>query len=147
MKVAVKNPNDKPVNISRLAPLMPVMVLGVNQEIIANVRDIESVTKNAKKIGVTVTPVGEAFKVAEQPEDIVETTKTFDESNLEKPEKGNSEEIVDKPSETPIETNENTPEMENSSEDNTVVEEETKPKSKRGRKSARAKKIIIGNNK
>ena len=57
MKVTVKNEQGKPVNISGLAPLMPQQVLGVNQEIIVNVKDIESVIKKAEEIGVTVTPL------------------------------------------------------------------------------------------
>lgn len=57
MKVTVKNEQGKPVNISRLAPLMPQQVLGVNQEITVNVKDIESVIKKAEEIGVTVTPL------------------------------------------------------------------------------------------
>lgn len=57
MKVTVSNKTDKPLNISKLAPLMPIQVLGVNQEIKVNVKDIENVMNKAVEIGVTVTPI------------------------------------------------------------------------------------------
>lgn len=161
MKVTVKNPSDKPINISKLAPLMPVQVLGVNQEILVNVRDIDSVTKNAKKIGVTVAPM-EAFKVTKVVElNIVDTT-TGDIKTEFTSDKQETE-IIDNSIETPIETNEVTPEMTEPSNDNIVVDkkeesnletevEEEKSKKKASRKSTKAKKTttkksIFGNNK
>lgn len=144
MKVTVKNPSKKPINISKLAPLMPVQVLGVNQEISVNVRDIEGVMKRAEEIGVTVTPM-EAFDitpVVEEPTTITETPDGLD---------GVSDGV-----ETHTETNEVTPEM---VETDGVIEsiDETKiidkkPKKKTVRKSVKAKKTttkksIFGNNK
>lgn len=143
MKVTVKNPSKKPINISKLAPLMPVQVLGVNQEISVNVRDIEGVMKRAEEIGVTVTPM-EAFEKTPvvEPDGITETPKGLD---------GSDDSV-----ETPTETNEvgdKSTEQDESIEsvDETEVIDE-KPNKKTVRKSVRAKKStakksIFGNNK
>ena len=40
MKVTISNLTDRPINISRLAPLMPTQVLGVKQEIKVNVTTV-----------------------------------------------------------------------------------------------------------
>lgn len=162
MKVTVKNPSNKPINISKLAPLMPVQVLGVNQEIVANVRDIDSVTKNAKKIGVTVTPVEEALKVTKvvEPKSNKVDTTSKDKVETEKTEP-ESEVVTTDP--TPTETNEVTPELVETEKVDEVVgeevktepkaeEKETKPKKSVAKKSAKAKKSatkksIFGNNK
>lgn len=141
MKVTVKNPNERPINISKLAPLMPVMVLGVNQEISVNVRDIEGVMKRAEEIGVTVTPV-EAFEVTSvvDPDDMTETPNGLEDDNDNV--------------ETHTETNENTPEtveidkdIESIVETEKVVEnpKKTVRKSVRGKKSTTKK--LFGNNK
>lgn len=145
MKVAVKNFDKKPINIARLAPLMPVQVLGVNQTIIVNIKDIDSVMKKAVEIGVTVTPM-EAFEVTSVVEPKVVETPSV---NLVETDK--TETIIESVVETPTETNEVTPEMVEPSEDNKVVEDtildkllvkekETKPKKKTTRKSTKAKK-------
>lgn len=144
MKVTVKNPSKKPINISKLAPLMPVQVLGVNQEISVNVRDIEGVMKRAEEIGVTVTPM-EAFDitpVVEEPTTITETSDGLDGAN--------------DGVETHTETNEVTPEMVKTDKVIESIDEakiiDEKPKKKTVRKSVKAKKAttkksIFGNNK
>lgn len=134
MKVAVKNPNNKPVNISKLAPLMPVQTLRGNQEIEVNVRDINNVMEKAIKIGVTVTPV-EAFEVTP----VVEQEIKVDTPSLEEVEV--SEPVLEDIIETPIETNEVVPETVEPSIDNTVVDViETKPKRKTKVKEDKPKK-------
>lgn len=138
MKVTVKNPNKKPINISKLAPLMPVMVLGVSQEITVNVRDIDSVMKRAEEIGVTVTPM-EALEVTPVVDPDNDITDTANSSENE----GDAE--------THPETNEVTQETTEPSKSKESVDEQ--PKKKTVRKSAKTgkkttvKKSIFGNNK
>lgn len=167
MKVTVKNPNKRPVNISRLAPLMPSQTLGVNQEITVNVRDIDSVTKNAKEIGVTVTPI-KAFEVTSvvEPKNIGDTSSNEDIDNAKQETDKKETDIVDeKKSENTIETHEDAPEkvetdkvdivvkVDKKSKKETKKEEtevEQKSKKKATRKSTKVKatkKSILGNNK
>lgn len=152
MKVTVSNMTEKPLNISRLAPLLPVQVLGVKQEIKVNVKDIDAVIKKAAEIGVTVTPMDEAFKVTETTEpksNIVDTTKPEDNSDeIDKEPVGDvSEDTTDKVVDNGTGTNEVAPETDKTDD----VENVTPVKSKRGRKSTKTKasvlKSIIGNNK
>ena len=138
MKVTVSNMTDKPLNISKLAPLMPMQVLGVKQEIKVNVRDIDAVIEKAKEIGVTVTPMDEALKVTEITEpdlNIGDTTKPEDIEDINPVVEDNTE------------TNEDKPESVKSDE----KDKDISVKSKRVRKSTKSKasvlKSIIGNNK
>ena len=139
MKVTVSNMTEKPLNISRLAPLMPVQVLGVNQEIKVNVKDIDAVIEKAAEIGVTVTPMDEALKITEltEPDSHIDDTTDPDGAADKEP-------VVDDDS---TETNEDNPESVLTDEDN----KDTTAKSKRSRKSSKSKasvlKSIIGNNK
>lgn len=138
MKVTVSNMTDKPLNISKLAPLMPMQVLGVKQEIKVNVRDIDAVIEKAKEIGVTVTPMDEALKVTE----ITEPDLNIDDTA--KPE---DIEDINPVVEDNTETNEDKPESVKSDE----KDKDISVKSKRVRKSTKSKasvlKSIIGNNK
>lgn len=138
MKVTVSNMTERPLNISRLAPLMPVQVLGVNQEIKVNVKDIDAVIEKAAEIGVTVTPMDEALKITETTEPDSHIDDTTDHDGADK------EHVVDDDS---AETNEDNPESVLADEDN----KDTTAKSKRSRKSSKSKasvlKSIIGNNK
>lgn len=138
MKVTVSNMTERPLNISRLAPLMPVQVLGVNQEIKVNVKDIDAVIEKAAEIGVTVTPMDEALKITETTEPDSHIDDTTD------PDGADKEHVVDDDS---AETNEDNPESVLADEDN----KDTTAKSKRSRKSSKSKasvlKSIIGNNK
>lgn len=141
MKVTVSNMTNKPLNISKLAPLMPIQVLGVKQEIKVNVRDIDAVIEKAKEIGVTVTPIDEALKVTEITEpdlNIGDTTKPEDIEDIE-----DINPIV----EDNTETNEDKPESVKSDK----KDRDISVKSKRVRKSTKSKasvlKSIIGNNK
>lgn len=138
MKVTVSNMTDKPLNISKLAPLMPMQVLGVKQEIKVNVRDIDAVIEKAKEIGVTVTPMDEALKVTE----ITEPDLNIDDTA--KPE---DIEDINPVVEDNTETNKDKPESVKSDE----KDKDISVKSKRVRKSTKSKasvlKSIIGNNK
>ena len=138
MKVTVSNMTERPLNISRLAPLMPVQVLGVNQEIKVNVKDIDAVIEKAAEIGVTVTPMDEALKITETTEPDSHIDDTTD------PDGADKEHVVDDDSAETIEDN---PESVLADEDN----KDTTAKSKRSRKSSKSKasvlKSIIGNNK
>lgn len=127
MKVTVKNPSNKPINISKLAPLMPVMVLGVNQEIVVNVRDIDSVMSNAKVIGVTVTPMNGAFEVTEIVEPDIGETVSNDETHPD--------------------SNEVAPETVKTEEDNKGVDEKKSKTRKSSEVKKSTRKSIFGNNK
>lgn len=142
MKVTVKNPNKKPINISKLAPLMPTQVLSVNEEIEVNVRDIEGVMKRAEEIGVTVTPM-EAFEttpVVDDPDGLKNPESITETSNNEK---DGSKEVPPEIGEDAQETNK---------VDEGIKDIDEKPKSKFVGKSAKGKKTttkksIFGNNK
>ena len=127
MKVTISNLTDRPINISRLAPLMPTQVLGVKQEIKVNVKDIESVIAKATEIGVTVTPM-ETIEVTH----VVDDPNNDETSSGEVDDEGNS--ITEDDSKSEIESK---PE---------VIEE--KPKKKSGRKSSKKSitKKLFGNN-
>lgn len=141
MKVTVSNMTDKPLNISRLAPLMPVQVLGVKQEIKVNVKDIDAVIKKAAEIGVTVTPMDEALKIAEttEPDSHIDDTTNPDEN----------EGKLDK--EPVVGNNAETNEVDLESDKSDKKDNDVPVKSKRTRKSSKTKasvlKSIIGNNK
>ncbi len=141
MKVTVSNMTDKPLNISRLAPLMPVQVLGVKQEIKVNVKDIDAVIKKAAEIGVTVTPMDEALKITETTEP---DTHIDDTTNPDKDEDESSKEPV-------VEDSTETNEVDLESDKSDKKDNDAPVKSKRTRKSSKSKasvlKSIIGNNK
>ena len=151
MKVTVSNKTGRPVNISKLAPLMPTQVLSVNEEIEVNVNDIENVMKRAVEIGVTVTPMNTILEQVN-----VDNTNIVD--TITNPE-GNEDITVEADGDTLVITDTTTDDFDLS---NFVVEEisieepkveevvETKPKKKSSKKSTGKKSAlnkIIGNNK
>lgn len=151
MKVTVSNKTGRPVNISKLAPLMPTQVLSVNEEIEVNVNDIENVMKRAVEIGVTVTPMNTILEQVN-----VDNTNIVDTiTNSE----GNEDITVEADGDTLVITDTTTDDfdlsdfvVEEISIEEPKVEEvvETKPKKKSSKKSTGKKSAlnkIIGNNK
>lgn len=139
MKVTISNLTDRPINISRLAPLMPTQVLGVKQEIKVNVKDIESVIAKATEIGVTVTPM-ETIEVTH----VVDDPNNDETSSGEVNDEGNSITEDDSKSEDEkVEETDPKSEIESKPE---VIEEKSKKKS--GRKSSKKSitKKLFGNN-
>lgn len=151
MKVTVSNKTGRPVNISKLAPLMPTQVLSVNEEIEVNVNDIENVMKRAVEIGVTVTPMNTILEQVN-----VDNTNIVD--TITNPE-GNEDITVEADGDTLVITDTTTDDfdlsdfvVEEISIEEPKVEEvvETKPKKKSSKKSTGKKSTlnkIIGNNK
>lgn len=151
MKVTVSNKTGRPVNISKLAPLMPTQVLSVNEEIEVNVNDIENVMKRAVEIGVTVTPMNTILEQVN-----VDNTNIVD--TITNPE-GNEDITVEADGDTLVITDTTTDDfdlsdfvVEEISIEEPKVEEvvETKPKKKSSKKSTGKKSAlnkIIGNNK
>lgn len=90
MRVTIKNPTKKPINISNVAPMIGIQTLCANGKVIANVRDIEKVSANAKKLGLIVIPFNN-----------VETDVVV-ESVVEKTGEPEIVEIVEETNDTPI---------------------------------------------
>lgn len=151
MKVTVSNKTDKPLNISKLAPLMPIQVLGVNQEIKVNVKDIENVMNKAVEIGVTVTPIDTSLEQVVVDGNPITDTITNPEDGQDITVKTDGDDLVITDT-----TNEGfdlsdfiVEEITNEQPEVKIVEE--KPKKKRTSKKSADKKSalnkIIGNNK
>lgn len=151
MKVTVSNKTDKPLNISRLAPLMPIQVLGVNQEIKVNVKDIENVMNKAVEIGVTVTPIDASLEqIVTDGNPIADTiTNPEGEQDITVETDGDDLVITDTTNEGFDLSDFIVEEITNEQSEVKVVEE--KPKKKRTSKKSADKKSalnkIIGNNK
>lgn len=151
MKVTVSNKTDKPLNISKLAPLMPIQVLGVNQEIKVNVKDIENVMNKAVEIGVTVTPIDTSLEqVVVDGNPITDTiTNPEDGQDITVETDGDDLVITDTTNEGFDLSDFIVEEITNEQPEVKIVEE--KPKKKRTSKKSADKKSalnkIIGNNK
>lgn len=169
MKVTVTNKTDKPVNISKLAPLMPTQTLGVNQSVRVIIRDIKGVIKRAASMGITVTlvdtdslvitPAVKATKIADTISNVekVETkkeTEKIEEPVIEEvPTPSNLDEKVEEPK---VEETKKVTKTKKTTSKKTTSKKETeteeKPKKKTTAKKSAGKKTtalkkLLGNNK